>query len=395
MSVGQLRQVEMPKLVAFLLIATTTGILALGLWPFGYPIPNQVETVSDPPGIRFFGEKGRAKLDAGGIAYTAKALSVPLSTHTVPGAITLAFKVKASLMFTRAVGTIVAFCDHKNALKMVFGQWKSHLIIRTFYFPTDKRGPYTEIGVRDVLTPGKTGLITVTADSKSTMIYFDGHLARKVVNVRLLPQDVGLSGFRIYLGNSPSVTTAWDGDIYGFELYGRALTADEVLENYRSWAEKPVTSSNLIDGAVVKYNFVSPEDRKVPNILMEENALIFPEQVDIKQPPLERALGYEADVEDVVVNIVGFIPFGFLGVLWLRKRYAGSILAILVVVVLGGFALSLGIELAQSYMPTRNSSLLDLITNLTGTVIGAVAAYLCLILKKLPDAVPKAYGGCS
>jgi VanZ family protein len=42
--------------------------------------------------------------------------------------------------------------------------------------------------------------------------------------------------------------------------------------------------------------------------------------------------------------------------------------------VIAGFVVSFAIEYLQAYLPARDSSLRDLITNILGTMIGAVAA---------------------
>ena len=352
------------------------AILIIGLWPFGYPIPNRVTLLRDAPGIRFTGSRGGLKLNAGGVVYTPEPLSIHRKEHSAPGSMTLVFKAEAASEFTNGVGTIVALCDEENRLKLLFGQWRTHLIIRTFYFATDRRGPYTEIGVRDVLTPGKPRLITVTSTSNGTKIYDEGELVRSVAHVRLLPEAVDFTGYRIYLGNEPDVSAPWRGELYALGLYDRALTADEVFISYRSWTPKPPSNANPGDDAVVKYTFANAKGVKVPNILNDGNVLLIPERFDLKQRPFERSIGYKINVEDVIINIVGFIPFGFLGVLWLRQRWRWPIVRVVVLVMLAGFAVSFGIEQAQAYLPTRNSSLLDLITNVVGTTFGVIAACL-------------------
>ena len=364
------------RFLASLFLGSVLAILIIGLWPFGYPIPNRVTLLSDVPGIQFTGSKGRFKLNAGGVVYTPGPLTIYRKKHSAPGSMTLMFKAEAASEFTNGVGTIVALCDEENRLKLLFGQWRTHLIIRTFYFATDRRGPYTEIGVRDVLTPGKPRSITVTSTSNGTKIYVEGELVRSVAHVRLLPEAVDFSGYRIYLGNEPDVSAPWKGELYALGLYDCALTADEVFKNYRSWTHKPPSNANPGDDAVVKYTFANAKGVKVPNILNAGNFLLIPERFDLKQRPLERSIGYKINVEDVVINILGFIPFGFLGVLWLRRRWRGPIVRVVVLVVLAGFAVSFGIEQAQAYLPTRNSSLLDLITNVVGTTFGVIAACL-------------------
>jgi hypothetical protein len=168
------------RFLASLFLGSVLAILIIGIWPFGYPIPSRVTLLRDAPGIRFTGSKGRAKLNAGGVVYTPGPLTIHRTKYSAPGSMTLVFKAGAASEFTNGVGTIVALCDEENPLKLLFGQWRTHLIIRTFYFATDRRGPHTEIGVRDVLTPGKPRLITVTSTSNETKIYDEGELVRSV-----------------------------------------------------------------------------------------------------------------------------------------------------------------------------------------------------------------------
>ena len=368
------------RFLRFSWLGTVLAILFFGLWPFGYPIPNRVTVVSEPPGILFMGGKGRAKLNAGGVVYTSEPLTIQRASWAAPnGSMTLVFKAEAASGFTSGVGTIVAFCDEENALKLLFGQWRTHLLIRTFFFANDKRGPYTEISVRDVLAPGKAVLISVTSGPAGTTIYQEGELTRRIADVRLLPEGTDFSGYKIYLGNEPEVRAPWKGEIYGLELFSHALTADEVFENYRGWTDNPPSVTNPGANEVVKYTFVNVKGMKVPNALNDLNGLLIPERLDLKQRTLERSIGYEVDVDDVVVNVLGFFPLGFFGIFWLRHSKKRPIAGIAALVVLVGFGMSFGIELAQAYMPTRNSSLLDLISNLTGTILGVLAA--CLMEK--------------
>lgn len=73
---------------------------------------------------------------------------------------------------------------------------------------------------------------------------------------------------------------------------------------------------------------------------------------------------------DIVGNIILFMPFGFL--LYMLLFYRGSRHPILLAT-LAGAALSLGIEIVQLFIQSRNSAPHDLLNNALGSWIGAVA----------------------
>ncbi|MDX8379315.1 MAG: VanZ family protein [Gallionella sp.] len=75
---------------------------------------------------------------------------------------------------------------------------------------------------------------------------------------------------------------------------------------------------------------------------------------------------------DAVINVLAYIPFGFLIALALRAHFLVVVSAI--VALLLGLSLSMGMEYLQMYLPTRISSNLDMLTNSTGTLIGALVA---------------------
>src|SRR5665213_991184 len=73
---------------------------------------------------------------------------------------------------------------------------------------------------------------------------------------------------------------------------------------------------------------------------------------------------------DIVVNVLGYLPLGVLGVFALYPRIRGLFAVLLVT---GGAAiLSALLEAIQTYLPTRVASNVDLATNFAGAVIGAL-----------------------
>lgn len=83
---------------------------------------------------------------------------------------------------------------------------------------------------------------------------------------------------------------------------------------------------------------------------------------------------------DLVANVVGYIPLGFLLALSFMRRGNVRYFAThpnvmgIVVAVLVGTALSLLMEGVQNYLPSRVASNVDFALNVAGTLIGAIAA---------------------
>jgi VanZ family protein len=77
---------------------------------------------------------------------------------------------------------------------------------------------------------------------------------------------------------------------------------------------------------------------------------------------------------DVVTNVIGYFPFGMLVVFALYPRVRG--VAAVVIAIVCGALLSGVIEAGQTFLPSRVSSNLDLITNALGGILGAIAGAL-------------------
>jgi VanZ family protein len=75
---------------------------------------------------------------------------------------------------------------------------------------------------------------------------------------------------------------------------------------------------------------------------------------------------------DLVANVLGYLPYGFLGMAALRPRLPSR--AALALVALSGALVSLLLEAAQSYLPTRVAASLDVAANLGGVLAGALIA---------------------
>lgn len=75
---------------------------------------------------------------------------------------------------------------------------------------------------------------------------------------------------------------------------------------------------------------------------------------------------------DLLSNLVGYVPLGFLLALgWLRSGAGRWTWALAVLI---SFLLSLGVEVTQNFLPTRVPSNVDLVLNTAGAVLGSFGA---------------------
>lgn len=77
---------------------------------------------------------------------------------------------------------------------------------------------------------------------------------------------------------------------------------------------------------------------------------------------------------DIAANVFGYLPFGLLFVLCVQPRLGAR--RALAVAVMSGALLSCTLEAAQSYLPARVASNVDLLTNVAGALAGALAGLL-------------------
>lgn len=72
-------------------------------------------------------------------------------------------------------------------------------------------------------------------------------------------------------------------------------------------------------------------------------------------------------IQDTLINLLGFIPFGFV----LARSISGRLWLTIALAALGGLVCSLGLETAQLFLPARTASSSDVLLNTAGSVLGA------------------------
>ena len=332
------------------------GLLVAGLWPFHSP-RNQVTWVAGGNGLHF-GRRGMI-LSSGKF----KAANVPADA---PCSLEIWFEPG----LTAASGTLFAFYAPGNPRQFSLNQSISDLALRSDIRNGRYRTLTTRLYVDDIFRRGKPLFVTVTAKGGETSVYIDGALARTAPKFPLSSQD--FDG-ELVIADSPRVDNSWSGVLRGLAFYDQEISAAQVFHHYETWIERGRPDVSQNERAVALYLFDERAGRVIHNQVPSGTDLYIPDRYLV----LDQALLSPFWVglrptwsywEDVLVNIAGFIPFGFLFCAYfsLAERIKRPAL----VTILLGFTVSLTIESLQAFLPTRDSSTTDVITNTLGTCFG-------------------------
>ena len=184
---------------------------------------------------------------------------------------------------------------------------------------------------------------------------------------------------RLVLANSVYARNPWQGRILGATISPGALSASDVQARFQAWAGTGVhtepaallpAQTMAAEAPTVIIGHAGPAERSVDLFVPRR---FMPLVRSILRADIGRG-GRRGLVVDVIVNILGFTPLGFLCALLLLKRKHDRRVGAVAAAVMLGFCLSLAIEAAQAWLPSRDSSLLDLALNSLGTGAGAAFA---------------------
>jgi len=90
---------------------------------------------------------------------------------------------------------------------------------------------------------------------------------------------------------------------------------------------------------------------------------------------LVTGIGDPWDFGDTVINLLLFIPLGF-GLAALTQSKGVRPVKVILFILVFGATLSLGVEILQCWLPTREPSFIDVATNSTSSILGAFLYYI-------------------
>lgn len=219
----------------------------------------------------------------------------------------------------------------------------------------------------DVLAVLRVPRILTTSVWRQLVVTFDGSRIRLFADGKLLGEHVDFSGtfsswgrdHALVIGDEPAGGQPWSGQIRRVAIYDYALDARKI---------GLLPKEEISPRSVVDYDFYiagesASSRKKALKRLRYHNLFI----ADSQGPPMH----------DCIVNIVGFIPLGFMVYLAapcpIKRR---KLISAILLPVLVGCIVSGSIESTQRYILLRVPSVLDLVFNVTGTLVGGLFAWL-------------------
>jgi VanZ family protein len=217
-------------------------------------------------------------------------------------------------------------------------------------------------------------LFTITTDKEGTKVYLDNRLVgvRKDLTLEI-PKGPET---RLLLGNSVYGRHSWRGDIYGVAFYGYALSDRDIANHAAQWSRSKSFSFAEKENPLALYLFDERQGSVALDHTDRQNHLQIPARMKILMKEILSTTGNNLKVNriflaDVMLNLVGFIPLGFivaavffqLGGPFHRHNFVMALVFC--------FLTSLTIEIVQAWLPSRSSQMLDLMLNTVGGLCGA------------------------
>jgi VanZ family protein len=349
------------KFLGIVCLALWLGVLGFGLWPFDFFPRNRVNWLQNQNGIHF---------DRYGQAFsTAPWDPSSNSAASNDGSLSIEMWLHSWEKEYPQVSAIFSIEDPANLDNFAILQSGPDLLVRGQFLDTHNRVSARKLWIHNACQKGDPRFITLTSGREGTALYLEGVLERRY------PLTLKRDSFfgRFLLGHPASGHQAWTGDLLGLAIYDQTLAAVDVSKHYKVWQDARTTDLIGKQGLAAFYPFDERSGMLIhnraglaPNLLIPKefrvvNKMALSQKIDISR----------SDLDDIMVNILGFAPFGFFLCACLRHaKHLGKVRSILLTIALGGIT-SLAIELLQAYLPSRDSSLLDVIDNTLGTALGA------------------------
>jgi VanZ family protein len=340
--------------------------LFFGLYPKGFYFINNVRWSKDSPGIDF----GKF-----GIAHTEPFIEETGSDH----ALSIDIVIKPSAGDGNGFSHILTLHNGDDEAQLLMGQWRSSIVFMNGN-DYENREKTKKIRANTADAESDEIFITVASGTGGTSLYFNGQQVKKNEGL-ILKVPGGDNKLRLILANSIYGKQPWKGRIRGLAFYRNVLSDQQAALHYSEWMKEGNLGFAEKENPWILYTFDEKSGITAVDHGTGKYNLTMPERMTVFKRVFLEYKGFKAYdekdklfsfISDLVVNLLGFIPFGFMVSLILFKANGKFPIHYILISVAAGFLLSLMIEILQAWLPSRSSDMNDLILNTSGALLGAV-----------------------
>jgi VanZ family protein len=210
--------------------------------------------------------------------------------------------------------------------------------------------------------------LAIVYDGNALSVFVDGE---RIVRQKLgtIDYDSWDKGYPLVLGSHPNGKYPWKGIFYHLTILDRTVTA-ETLKNARTLFQDAAAvlqySFDEQNGTtVIDHGMLPPAPITVPAGFRPYERMLLQSPRDYWPEPRRPHL------RDILANLIMYLPVGYLMALLVGHRH-GSTIAV-VAPILFALGMSFAIEVLQAYLPSRNSSTVDVLVNGLGSYLGVLA----------------------
>jgi VanZ family protein len=345
--------------------------LFFGLKPRGFRFRNQAELLEDGSGISF--------TDVG-MAYSRGILA----EIGISDSFCIAFTMKP-YSTGRQLSRVLSLVDGKGRTLLQVDQWRTGLDIMIWDADGAKIG---KIGFENGLNPHENRSLVLSITREEMRLSVDEEAGAE--ESRGIDAPAGLfRDCRLLIGLSPTGRDPWRGEMKELGFF-RGTVSTKEIEDFEDGGTRFSTGAFASAQPAALFYFNERSGRTVGdqsgngwNLQIPAFPRLLKHEVLVAN--LEKPLTDFSQRADMIVNLVGFIPLGvFFSLCFGAFMKSGARIVLLTVCC--AFAVSLGIELLQVFIPTRTSQLPDLVLNTLGALIGAAAVHLITRRRKEHEA---------
>lgn len=366
-----------------ILLATYVFILVVFLlWPFDFVSfsKNDARWIKNSNGIEFL-KMGQAM----SISSPQKFID-----RLVKGkGLTLEAWIKTEDLYQSGPARIFSYSIDIVSRNFTLCQLRDKLVFRLRTTETNLNGMNPHLIIGDIFNDRSLRHMVITYDFTEQRVYINGEQKAKS---NVLKGDFSNwdPSCNLVIGNEVTGNRPWKGKIYYVAIFDRALTEKEIRQNYLSGLKNKTSKMSTkhtgfkAEGPVARYFFNEGNDGVIHDsgTVSTPLNLFIPKNIEHKTEPLLSGSFHspmsKSQFSDIIINILIFIPLGILIHGMLRTHWGLTIKMSLATLVVGT-SFSLGVESIQYFSLTRNSSLVDVATNMTGITVGIVM-YRCYTL---------------